>query len=156
MSITFAQFLRGKLDDKKWDIKKLSEMTNIPRSTIQSYLTGTKPSDNNFELICNSIGVDPCSLTHLEDEKEYIRMPEARKRLGMKDDEIIQAILNGSLPGCTNGRTISIPRLGFENYQKGLTRNVIEACIRSSEGIMYEMLNSILKNAPSNQEQRIR
>lgn len=65
--VTFADWLRGQLEDRGWGIRTLARKMNpenpeVPRRALNHYMRGSRPDDKNAALIAQALGVDRDSL----------------------------------------------------------------------------------------------
>lgn len=154
--MTFAELLKKQLDEKGWGVQDLAVKSELSLQTVRTILKGAPATEYTLNKLCKAVGINPNEI-QFENPDENMTISEVARRLKKSESYVKDCINRGTLPGSTDGRgKYHIPRVGFENYMQGINQRMIESCINVAEGIMYEMLNSILKNAPSNQEQRIR
>lgn len=139
----FSEIMRQAMDEKGWSEQDLSDKTGISKATIHNYRIGGSPKREYLKDVCKALGLDPDDLP-VDDPSENMSVTEAARRMQKSPEYVHACILNGTLPGCTDGRGgFHIPRRGFERYMDGINEQTILASAKAFEGILNEIFNRV-------------
>lgn len=108
----------SQMDNKGLSAKDLAQLTRINIETINIILKGAKIEDNELEIICHVLDLNPNDLP-VENPDLNMTIHEAAVRMHKSDGYVKAALRNGSIPGSyVEGSQFGghIPRLAFEQY----------------------------------------
>lgn len=115
--MTFGEIVWEPMMDKDITMTNLAELTGIEYNKINQYCRqGIMPCEEHRNKICKVLGLDPHDLP-LFDTNLNMTVTEVAKRMKRTSQFVKDAIDNGTLVGCRDGKgNYHIPRKRWEIY----------------------------------------